>query len=270
VLPKFDSETQKEMAKANDRLQRFHERLKQANVFPRATSVATSEAQMRLSSSVRNDGELGGDLPAIAYRARGDAVLQVHESLMNNALRRMNFAGRTMKDDDVRQELERFLSSIAGKEIQLETTDPKDKKEPAPAKDAEGVGEPRAFIFAKEDPIRVQFDDGEIRLILRAGFEQEGKENIPLQQVTVPLKYRVEKDHILVERGNVSVAPVEKPQSVSTQIGYAGVIRKKIERSIENRQRARVLTMEREGKPAVTATVVEVKPLGGWLILRLE
>jgi hypothetical protein len=272
VLPKFDSESQKEMTNLNERLQKhFHERLKQANVFPRATSVATSETQMRLSSSVRNDGELGGDLPASAYRASGDAVLQVHESLINNALRRMNFAGRTMKDDEVRQEIEKFLSTIAGKDVKLDTTDAKQKDEkPEPAPEAQGAGEPRAFIFAKDDPIRVQFDDGEIRLILRAGFEQEGKESIPLQQVTVPLKYRVEKNRIVVERGDVSVAPVEKPQNVSTQIGYAGVIRRKIERSISNRERTRTVTLEREGKPAVTANVVDVKPVGGWLVLRLE
>ncbi len=265
VLPRFESESQKEMLNMDDRLQNhLHARLKQANVFPRATSVATSETQIRLSSSVRNDGELGGDLPATAYPASGDAVLQVHESLINNALRRMNFAGRTMTDDEVRKELERFLSMVAGKEVKLQLKEPGDKKE------TESAGEPRAFIFAKEDPIRVEFEEGEIRLILRAGFEQEGKENIPLQQVTVPLVYRVEKDHILVERGNVSVAPVEKPQSVSTQIGYAGVIRKKIEKSIANRERERVVTIEREGKPTVTANVVEVKALSGWLILRLE
>jgi hypothetical protein len=266
VLPRFESESESAMRDANASLQRFQQRLKDANVSPERTVVATSESAMRLQSTVKHDGELGGDTPPSAYVPHGDALLEIHESLINNALKQMNFAGKTMTDEDVRKELERFLTIIAGKEVKLESNNPEQKTEEADA------SEPRAFIFADKDPVRVKFEDGQIRLIIRAGFEQPGKENIPLQQVTVPLIYRVQGNQIeaSVEPNTVQVMPVEKPESTTQQLGFAGVVKKKVEKSIPGSKRDAKFNFEREGRPTVVLSIADIKALGGWLIVRLR
>jgi hypothetical protein len=262
VIPEFNKEVDNNFHEANDRLQNnLNKRLQDAGVYPRTTIARTSDTHLRLSSQVMADGELGGAVPNSSLDRPQGVTIHMHESLLNNSADRMNFAGRAMTDDEIRAEIEAFLTKLTGEEYKIE-----------PSQDSESGEDrgPDTLVFAAEDPIRLKVQDGNVNLIIRAGFRQEGKEDIPTQEVTVPLHYRVEGDQIVIERGNVKVSPVDRPQSAARQIAHAGVIRKKIQSSIPDRTRERTVMMEREGKESLPVYINDIKALNGWVTVWAE
>ncbi|MGE3314741.1 MAG: hypothetical protein AB7O26_06450, partial [Planctomycetaceae bacterium] len=197
VVPQLDTRLDDEVAKANNRLQgETKKRLQDNGLYPERVRVRTSEGFMRYSSLIANPNELSGDVPnALPNPSRG-VIVHVHESLLNNAVDRMKFAGRTMTDDDIRAEIERFATALTGREFKFEQN-----------KDANAEDKTSTLVFAEKDPVRIRIEGGNVNLIMRAGFKQEGKEDIPTQIVTVPLAISVNGDKILIDRGVVQVAP---------------------------------------------------------------
>lgn len=251
VVPQFNTRLDDEIAKANSRLQgETKKRLQDNGLYPERVRVRSSEGFVRYSSLIANPNELSGDVPnAIANPSRG-VIVHVHESLLNNAVDRMKLAGRTMTNDQIREELERFASALSGREVKFE-------------KQAEASEEDKAssLIFAEKDPIRVRIDGGNVILIIRAGIKQEGKEDIPEHLITVPLSVSVKGDKISIERGVVQVSPAGI---------RAGVMRRKIENSLPTRERERVVKIAREGSPEIVLNVTSLKALNGWLCVAAE
>lgn len=261
VLPKFNTEVEKSIQRDNERLQTdLNGRLKETGLAPRVQSFRTSESYLRISSQVMGSGDLAGGTPDDALTQNKGVTVSAHESLLNRVADRLNLAGRSMSEAEIRADVAHFLSKLLGRDVQLGESKP---EEPASA-------DRDRFLFAESDPLRFQIDDGEVRLILRTGFHQEEKEDIPTQEVTIPLHYRVEGDRIQIERGNVKVSPVKRPQSVARQIAHAGVIRKKIETAIPDRSRDRTVVLKRENKPDVVLNVTQIKALDGWVTIWAE
>jgi hypothetical protein len=258
VVPQLDTRLNDEVTKANSRLQgETKKRLQDNGLYPERVRVRTSEGFIRYSSLVANPTELSGDVPnAIANPSRG-VIVHVHESLLNNAVDRMKFAGRTMTDDDIRAEIERFATALTGREVKFEQK-----------KDADAADKTSTLVFAEKDPVRIRIEGGNVNLIMRAGFKQEGKEDIPTQIVTVPLALSVNGDKIVIERGGVQVAPAGPTDA--RQIVRAGVMRKKIETSIPTRERERVVRVARDGSPEIALNVTTLKALNGWLCIAAE
>ncbi len=214
-----------------------------------------------MNSRTMSPKELGGDEPSFKLDPGNGIVLSFHESVINNALDRMALAGRTLTEPELLNEFEQSISTLLGRDVTLSSSDDQTQ---ADDKD------PDTFVFDANDPIRAQIENGAFSLIIRTGLKQKDKQDIPTQIITIPLSLRIEGNQLLVERGSVRVAPVVKPKSFSLQIGRAGVIRKKIESSIQDRQRERKISLIQEGKEDLIVTITKIQALDGWLAVWAE
>ncbi len=256
VLPQFDTRLNDGVKKANDRLQGdMKKRLQDAGVYPTSVRVRSNESYVRYSSLVGTGDELSGDIPNPTPVERGGMAAHIHESLINNSLDRMKFAGRTMTDEDIRAELQRFATSLLGREVKLGQ----------PKAAGEAADKTSTLVFADTDPVRVQIGNGSINLILRAGFKQEGKEDIPTQVITVPISLKVQGEKVIIDRGVVQVAPAAPPEDTAKQVVRAGVMRKKIEDALGTREADRKLKIAREGTSDISITLTHLKAANGWL-----
>jgi len=287
VLPEVDSRVDKLIQDANSRLHKdLHKRLREAGVYPTAVRATSNQTFLRLSAEIADKQELAGDVaPSIGYEKAG-LVLQLHESLLTNGARRMKFAGQSMTDAQVKAELERFLSLLAGRKIEIGKTGvsspptafkkvppgpsapgAKPAPAPAPAPAAEQSGDNSLLVFDKDDPIRFSIENGEVSLVLRAGIKQEGKEDIPTQSITVPLRMSVKGNQIIVDRGTVQVAPVTAGADRAQQVVRAGVMRKKLESVFKPMALDGVIHVPREGRPDADLAIADIKAFGGWLTI---
>jgi len=259
VLPEFDTRLNDGVKKANGRMQGdMKKRLQDSGVYPTSIRLRSNESYVRYSSQVAVGNELSGDVPNPSPVEHGGVAANIHESLINNSLDRMKFAGRTMTDEDIRKEVERFASTLLGREIKL--NEPKAAGSP-PDKTS-------TLVFAATDPVRVQASGGSLNLIIRAGLkQQDGKEDIPAQIVTVPVSFKVQGEKVIIERGVVQVASVAPPEDAVKQRVRAVIMRTKIENALGTRERDRTLKIAREGAPDIVVKLANINALNGWVTI---
>ena len=118
VLPEFDAKVDEMIQKADQRLKYdLRKRLRVAGVLPSVVRARSNESYLRLSAEIAGPDELAGDTGNPAGRSGAGLVISIHESLLNNAINQMKFAGQTMTDAQVAAELQRYLSQIAGRKV---------------------------------------------------------------------------------------------------------------------------------------------------------
>jgi hypothetical protein len=285
VLPEVDARVDKLIQDTNSRLHtELHKRLKEAGLYPSAVSARSNQTFLRLNAEIADGKELGGDVAVPMGFDRAGLVLQLHETLLNNSVHHMKFAGQSMTDAQVKAELDRFLSQLAGRKIEIGKTatsagpvplkpvaapgtPPAPAAAPAPAPASDNSGDNSLLVFDPNDPIRFTIENGEISLVLRAGIKQEGKEDIPTQTITVPLRLSVKNGQVLVDRGTVTVAPATANADRATQVVRAGVMRKKLESVIKPMALDGTIHVPRQGRADADLAIVDIRAVGGWLTI---
>lgn len=259
VLPQFNSEVDKQFATLNPDVEARLASLRELNLYPDAKSWSTTDHELKVSTRLMAPAELGGSEPSPAmYLGRGITIL-LHDSLMNNSIDRQEFAGKTMTEGEIKAKIEAEATKLLGKEVKF-------SEENAPAKDDSGI---KSIVFDKADPIRVHADDGTLIVTLRAGFQQEGKEDIPTQIITIPLQFSVTNESVIIEPGSFEVSAADKPESAAKQLAQAGVIKKKLSSAFPKRELQRVKRINQKNIKTVTA-VTRIRSLDGWLSISIE
>jgi hypothetical protein len=268
VVPEFDAETDQNFLRTNAEMQQRNARLQELGLFPQARHFSSTHDQLRISSQLMGRGELAGSAPPLALNLPDAVNVHLHQSLMNNGLDRMNLAGRALSDEELIQEFERFFSQVLDREMQFE------RPEPPPVENDEPETErgPTAMVFSETDPIRIRISDGVLAVTFRAAFRQEDREDIPEQEITIPLGFSLEGDDLVIQRvGTIRISAVERPRSIAEQIAHAGVIRRMIERATPERRVRRFYLLDREDhQPPVQLELTQIKATDGWLTISAQ
>ena len=271
TLPKFNAEVDQQFGpsgKANAQFAQKIAGLKELRLDPDAKIWTTTDTELRGAARLMDSTELGGSDPNPAlYLGRGLTLL-LHQTLINNSIDRLDFAGKTMTDDEIRAKIEQEISTLLGKEWKFKD-EPTAASEPKPEGETEGEAVPRTLIFDKTDPIRADVADGALVITIRAGFKQEGKEDIPTQIITIPLRFSVDMQNVVITRDSISIAAAGEGGG-ARQLASAGVIRKKMSQAFpEKRELNRVRYIDREGHK-VQAAVTRIRALDGWVSVSFE
>lgn len=259
VKRQLDSEVDGQFDSAEMKLESdFYGPLRENGLYPDAVHLSSGSSYVLARGRIMNPAELGGQLPApnAAPPSRG-LLVEIHESMLNNAADRMEFAGKTMTEEEVRAKLQEKFRAIVGRDLDL----------PEPSPPGEGEEPQNAtLVFDEVDPVRFDVDGDTVTIIIRAGLRREGRDDIPTQIITVPLMFSVDGDQIVMDRGNVGVRPVERPSSVAEQVARANVMRSNIQRALVSRTFDSTLDLEIEGKQ-LKLYVREIAANDGWLTI---
>lgn len=261
VLPEFNTEVDAKIVDLNkDYEEKVNAKLRQKDLYPSAASYRSTEDDLRVSTRLMADHELaGGDGPFVSVPGSG-FVVALHESLLNNSLDRLKIAGRTMTEDELGKEIEGSFSDLLGRKLNMAK-----KIDDA----ADGSKEPATFVFPEKDALRFRINNGQLTLAIRAGLKQKD-EDIPTQEITVPLMFRIEGTNFVVESGEISVSPVEAPANAGLQIARAGVVRNKVKNALPTRKFDRFINIDKNRQTPIQLGLAQVKAAGGWLSLSFE
>ena len=191
------------------------------------------------------------------------ATALLHESILNNAIDQMGIAGQTLSESELRLKVEAFLSKALNR--------PSFKLE-APVKPAQVQGEDEdekklnAIIFAATDPIRIRIEDGELTIVIRAGFKQDGKDDIPMREITVPISLEVQGQKIAAKSGKVIVAAAE---GQGGSVGVNAIVRKKTQSLLPDRLVDGKVDFTTPEK-TVVAYVSRLKFVDGWAAVSID
>lgn len=264
VLPRFNQEVNDAFVKAERDLQKdMFDHLRETGLYPDAMQFQTTDQELRASTRLMAETELGASLAPTQFVARTGATMLMHETEMNNGADRIGLAGKTLTDDEFRAELENFFSKAFNQKFTIEKP-----PEPAPVEGEEDGGKPPStFVFASTDPIRIRLQDGVLALTLRTGFKKDTGEEIPQQIITVPMSFEVKGDKIQITRGQVRVAAAEG--GGAGNIATAGVIRRKIQNSFPERVVEGKFKIQGT-RNVVNATVTNIRIVDGWAVVNVK
>lgn len=266
IVPKFDQEVGGRFTGINDDLQKTLTALKAKNAAPDNISARSSGSHIAVSSRTIGSGRLGGSTQPVLPLPDEGGALQIHESVLNNALDALRLHGKVVPDDQLTAELEKALSELLQREVKLsKPAAPADapadaQATAAPAEPADAADEPEkstAFIFSKADPLRVRFDNGELTLLIQAGIRQEGKADLPVHTIVVPIAISLADSKVVMTPRPVRV--------LSAPITVANQLRKVIGRRIKARESDAVMQLQSDPEKQVSVTITRIELNDGWL-----
>ena len=262
VLPPFDSEVNQSFADASEQIDKeFTAGLKATDLYPDAQSYQTTDSALRLSTRLMGANELGGDgpEPRLLPESSG-ATLVLHESLVNNAIDRIGLAGKKMTEEELRHHVEAFLSKALSREFKFSAPEAQPVAAANASEEEEEDNVPSKLVFAEQDPLRVQFQNGILLLVIRAGIEREGKEPIPIQEISAPIRIAVEGDQIRAFREGLEIAGVEGDLSPVQR----RVVNSKVSKALPERTVSAKFDLEGT-KRTVQAQVARIRVVDGWI-----
>ena len=228
---------------------------------PSRENISSTETEMRVLGRLSDADELAATRPPARPDSGDGAVAQVHHSAINNAADRLDLAGRTVTPDQLSEILRDFAGDLFGREI------------PAPPADPAATGEaPPTLTFAAADPIRVRFGADAITLVLRVGLtappgaDGEPGESVPPQIVSVPFAVALTPaGEVTLTRGDLSVAPLDRPESRSRQLAIARVLKGRLEGAIPAESVVpATTTVATDARRRVTLRLASLELADGW------
>ena len=257
VGPRFDSEALSKFDKAKLELEtRVWGPLREQGMYPDAMHWSSTDSDALIRTRLMDVDELGGanSAPNLSLPT-GGVLIQAHESVMSNFADRFEFAGKTMKESEVRQTLRERLSKLLGKDVEIAEPVVPEGEQP----------QDNTLVFDATDPIRFQIEGGQVKYIMRAGLIPQKGDEIPPQIITVPMTFRVDGNKILMQRGNVGVKPIEKADNPTLQITRARIMIQNIQRAIpETKTLDAEFDREIEGK-TVHLSIIGIDARDGWV-----
>ncbi len=205
--PQFNREADRQLGQFN-RDWRDSLRLRFGDLWPQRLSARSTDSELVLSAAWADAPEMSWqEITKHGSSGRrpidNDAVtVWMHESVLNSSLRRLNLAGKSMTEVELRGTLESFVTSLGGKVL------PRDPKAAAPTPTLPGAAP--LIRLGDKDPVRVTIADGELRLIIVAGIDVAGQTVLAQDEITLPLSSKIERGEWRVTPGQLVFANADK------------------------------------------------------------
>jgi hypothetical protein len=261
VLPQFNQEVDSSFATQGAKLEtEFFAGLRSSGLFPDAYVYQSTDNVLSISARLMAPNQVAANIPDSRLSTVSGATALMHETVLNNAIDQLGIAGQTLNEPELREKLEAFLSKALNRPFKLE---------PPPAKETtedEETDKLKAIIFATTDPVRFRIEDDELSIIIRAGFKNEGKDDIPTREITVPISFKVVDRQILATRGNVTVAAAE---GEGGGVLVNAVVRKKIQTVLPDRAVDSKVEFKTRDK-TVVAYVTNLTLVDGWVGISID
>ncbi len=177
IGPQFNQEADRKLARFN---RTFRDELKSqfGNWWPSKVISRTSDSHLHLSATWADAPELSTAelIPADSK----SITLRIHESLLNAGLQKLDLAGKTVSETELRRVIEEFITKLGGRVLAKSNSV------------AASAAISPTIRFADKNPARVQLIDNEVRLIINASLEVSGKTVLSQDEITLPFTSKFE------------------------------------------------------------------------------
>jgi hypothetical protein len=215
----LDREVAEKLEKAKQDFQaKIIKPLRDLNLEPAAVDLKTTQERLIARYRIAGRSELSAHTPR--PQAPGDSILsvQIHETAMNNVLEELGFEGRRIELAELYKEMVARFGSTRKIEV------PEDLPE-------------RVFVtFADEDPVRVDCQDGRVKLTIRLReLMQEGTRN-RWTNFTVVAYYTPSADQLDANLRRESIIELigdRQPLALGQRLALSGIFNKVLSRNRE-------------------------------------
>ena len=268
VANRLDKETNEKFQNASTDIEaKLYGPLRELGMYPDAVHVSTSETHLLMRSRLMELTELGGHAaPANVIPPPEGVVIQVHESLLNNALSRMELNGKTKTIIELRKDFENRLEKLLGRDLDFTKKETKPAEGDAANKD-EANPQDNTLVFDEQEPLRFSINDGNLTITIRAGLIREDGEVLSTKIIKVPLAFSIEGDRLkMVRSKNVFVRSVNPGPNEAAE---SRIMRQKLQSELSDRDFDTTREIEAQGKK-IKVKMYEIQLQDGWMTVHAK
>ncbi len=159
--------------------EKLFEPLVRMGLEPTPLQLATTESAIEIRYRLAGPGQMAANTARPTSSGQSMVTTQLHQSLVNNAIARLGLNGESFSG----QELAAHLQDVLGVNIKADSEDDQ--------KDAQ-------FKFAAFDPIRIDFKDSRINIVINLDSLQVGDKAKPIRRLSITASYAIEANGMQV------------------------------------------------------------------------
>ena len=204
--PQFNRDADRQLAQFN-REWRDGLRSQFGNLWPQRLTARSTESELVLSAAwadapEMNWQEVGRSSSSTPQVSSNDAAtVWLHESVVNAWLRKLDLAGKTMTESQLREVLESFVAKLGGRVLPRDN-DKKLATQPLP-------GTAPLIRLGDKDPVRVTIADGQVQLIVVAGIEVAGQTVLAQDEIRLPWSSKLDRGEWRLTPGQLVFAKAD-------------------------------------------------------------
>ncbi|MCA8986398.1 MAG: hypothetical protein KDA78_02070 [Planctomycetaceae bacterium] len=279
ILPKFNQEIEDTFGDLNEENVKRRARMAEEGIAPNDVLARTDDDELRIAERLMNPGQLGADRSTTVFNSPTGMTLHIHESWINNALAIDTIDVKPSKlTDEPRAKdgiaFPDFAEQLMAKfRRAFESLD-----EP---KDNSDADRSEKLLIYDVDPLHVQFEENQIKVILRVGLNPADTEkHYPPRRIELPISFQLDGDKIkLAVAGDVISTPLMERGDLDDKyekgFAYAPIFNDRIRQRFADKvaeetiDRTFVFEADDEGKK-IPVLIDSIHAVNGWLIVVIE
>ena len=141
--------------------------------------LATTESEIVIRYRLAGRDQLAANTARPASSTQSMIAFQMHQSLINNAIARLGLNGESFNSQELADHLQKVLGVTRN-------TQP------------EGEQKEAQFKFAAHDPIRIDFEDNRVKIVINLDSLKVGDKARPMRRLSITAAYTIQADGMQV------------------------------------------------------------------------
>ena len=219
---------------------------------PTPLGLKTTESEIEIRYRLAGRDQMAANTARPATSNRSMVTIQLHQSLVNNVIARLGLNGGSFTG----QELAKHLQDVLGLDVDASSDENQE--------DAQ-------FKFAELDPIRIDFKDGRVNVVINLDSLQVGGTAKPIRRLSITAAYTIEADGMQVRLTQDDTGTRVTSRGKRLRLGDRAVVSTVMKMLFEPSYSLNALPKKFRERPQAQSLVISsLIVYNGWLAVEMD
>lgn len=219
---------------------------------PTPLGLKTTESEIEIRYRLAGRDQMAANTARPATSNRSMVTIQLHQSLVNNVIARLGLNGGSFTG----QELAKHLQDVLGLDVDASSDENQE--------DAQ-------FKFAELDPIRIDFKDGRVNVVINLDSLQVGGAAKPIRRLSITAAYTIEADGMQVRLTQDDTGTRVTSRGKRLRLGDRAVVSTVMKMLFEPSYSLNALPKKFRERPQAQSLVISsLIVYNGWLAVEMD
>ena len=219
---------------------------------PTPIQLATTESEIVIRYRLAGRDQLAANTARPASNSQSMVAFQLHQSLINNAIARLGLKGESFNNQELADHLQEVLGIT-------NTAKP------------EGEQKEAQFKFAAHDPIRIDFEDNQIKIVINLDSLRVGGAAKPMRRLSITAAYAIQADGMQVRLTQDTTGTRVTSRGKRLRIGDRAVVSAVMKMLFESTYSINALPEQFRDRPQAQSLMISRLVIhDGWLGVEMD
>ena len=219
---------------------------------PTPIQLATTESEIVIRYRLAGRDQLAANTARPASNSQSMVAFQLHQSLINNAIARLGLKGESFNNQELADHLQEVLGIT-------NTAKP------------EGEQKEAQFKFAAHDPIRIDFEDNQIKIVINLDSLRVGGAAKPMRRLSITAAYAIQADGMQVRLTQDTMGTRVTSRGKRLRIGDRAVVSAVMKMLFESTYSINALPEQFRDRPQAQSLMISRLVIhDGWLGVEMD